>query len=373
MQFKCSTIDLASASNIVCKALPARVVAPFSSAILIKAENNIVTLIANSHDITIKKEIKALVQNKGQVLIEGKTFSEFIKKVSCEEIELEENESTVDENEERRLIIKYDDSNILNLSCLPDKYPKIEEKVEYYDIETSQMELKEILEKGSYCISAEDARPALKGCFLETKDDFLTIVSLDGYRMAVVKCKLLEKNNNISALVQGKSLIEIAKVLESNEEIVKIKKTKNMIYFNVATTTIILRIMQLEFYNYENILPKDHAIEVFLIKEDLQKSVDRVSLMCKSEKDYLKMYIEENEIKITVVSSTASIEERVKCKKIGEDILMAFNYKFLRDALSKCKDKEIKAEIISPIKPLLFVPIEGDHFKHLILPVKLEY
>ncbi|MDR0752126.1 MAG: DNA polymerase III subunit beta [Christensenellaceae bacterium] len=372
MQFKCSTSDLASAATIISKALPSRAVPLILNGILFKAIGKTITLTASNNEFTITKEISAQVKIEGQVLVDGRTFAEFIKKVSCEEVEISEDSSTSDENDQRRLKLVYNESNVLYLYCLENNYPSIEDNIEDYDLEVSQGDFKEIIEQGSYSISTEDARPALKGCLLETRGDNLLCVSLDGYRMAIIKCGIKEKKNDIKALVSGKNLVEVAKVLESNEEELEIKKSSSFFFIKKGTTKIIMRILDMDFYDYEGIIPKEFNTELLLSKEPLEKCIERVSLMCKAGgNDCLKINIIDNEMKVSTRTEVADITETVKFIKTGSDLEIAFNNRFLREALSKCKDKEIKLKIISPVKPVIIVPVEGEKFKHIVLPIRL--
>ncbi|MDR0697444.1 MAG: DNA polymerase III subunit beta [Christensenellaceae bacterium] len=371
MNFKCSTTDLANAATIVSKALPARAIPPMSTGIFLKASGKTVTLTASNYEFTIKKEINASVKIEGEVLVDGKTFAEFIKKVSCSDVELEENSSTHDENTERRLKITYNDTNVLYLYCLTDKYPIIEDNTDDYDFEVSQSDFKETIERGMYCASTEDSRPSLKGCFLETRDDSLLAVSLDGYRMAIVKCGIKEKKNNLKALIFAKTLSEIVKVIDNNEEELKIKATKNMFFLKNGSTSIIIRVMELEFYEFDGIIPKDVATEITISKELLEKCIDRVSLMCKTGNDCLKIEVGENKITVSTKTDVADIKEVVSCEKTGGDLIIAFNNRFLKDALAKCKDQTIRICIPSPVKPVTIAPLSGDKFKHIVLPIRL--
>ncbi|MDR0697443.1 MAG: DNA polymerase III subunit beta [Christensenellaceae bacterium] len=370
MKIKFNTKDLKNAVNTVSKAIHGKSIN--FSGIFINVANGKVTITASNNEFTIIKKVDAIIFEEGLVIVNGKTFAEFIRIVTSEEIILEENASTVDEYEGKRLKITYDFFNVLYLECLPDKYSTIIDNIEDFDFIMSEDLFKEVAESAMYCVSKEDSRAYLKGCFFEIIENKLVAVSLDGYRMAIVKNEIIEKLNDFKALILGKTLDDVVNVLEKSDKLLKIKNVNNKLYLKNSDTTIILRLMELDFYDYQSIIPKETTIEILISKEDFENCIDRVDLMCIKGYEAINIFIKDNEICVKSKNEIAEIKETVKCEKTGEDIEISFNCKYIKEALEKCKEKEIKISIISNIKPVTITPVVGDKFKHIILPVRLK-
>jgi DNA polymerase-3 subunit beta len=160
MKVFCHGLDLSDAILKVIKATSSKTTNPILEGIKITAEDNTLTLVATDGELAIEKTIVADVKIEGEVVVPGKFFNEYIRKLVDQQIELELCESN-------QLKIKYTDSEVF-ISCLnAQEYPSIKQVDNKKFFEVSQNAFKDITSKTIISVSIEDTRPILKGCLFE--------------------------------------------------------------------------------------------------------------------------------------------------------------------------------------------------------------
>lgn len=365
MKFTCNPLALSDALNIVSKAIPNKPTIPILEGIKILAEGSTLILTATDMEMFIEKKITSEIFLEGELVVSGRIFTDFIRKLSdLDSITIEK----VGEN----LNIHYSD-NETTIQCLnDDTYPEIRQIDDDSYFVIKEGDLKQTLERAIFCVAVEDSRPILKGCLIEVKDSLLTAVALDGYRLAVTKCGVAEYKGDIKMIVPGKNLNEIIKVLGEGEDNIKVNIQKNNIMFDMGHTRITARLMEGEFLQYEKIIPITNQTSIVINKEEIESGLGRASLIARDMKNnYSKLSISNNRIIIKSNSEVGNFRETVSCKQEGKDLEIAFNSRFLFDAFNKIKEDYIRIDFNGSSAPALITPMEGERFKYIILPVRM--
>ncbi len=364
MKLICDGLDLSDAVLKVSKALSTKSANPVLEGIKITASGDTLTLLATDMEITIQKTIKADVFMEGETVVVGKYFVEFAKKLENEQVEL----SRLDDG---KLEIKYSDS-LSELSTYPiNSYPKIDGEVCGDCFVIKQKDLKEIIEKTIFACSIDDSRPILKGCLFEIENNFLTVVALDGFRMSVIKKDVLA-TNNFKVIISARSLGEISRILENDDEDIKVFFNKNLLSIESNNTALISRLIEGEFVKYNHILPTNFENVVTVGKDALYKSIERASIVAKNDKyNIVKFDIKENIMTVSAKSEVGNVNENVNINLKGKDMSIAFNGKYLSDFLRITEDEAITLNLNSPIDPCIIKSNNNDEFLYLILPVRI--
>ena len=180
MKLICEGLDLSDAINKVSRALPAKAVNPILEGILFSAKGTKLTVYASDTEISIKKTINAEIIEEGSILLPGRFIGEYMRKLSDQQIELFT-------NEKNQLRIKYGDSEGFVQVLDKNEYPFNEQGKGDYKVTIKQKDLKDAIEKTIFSVAQDDTRPVLKGCLMEFEGRRMTVVALDGYRLALVK------------------------------------------------------------------------------------------------------------------------------------------------------------------------------------------
>ena len=365
MKIVCDGLDLSIATAQVIKAISTKTTNPVLEGIKLTAENDKLVLSATDLELAIEKTIKADVKVDGETVIPGKFFSEFIKKLTNEKIELEL-------NDKNQLKINYTDSESFIQCYNVVEFPnlKIIEDGDYFEI--SQKDFKSLINKSIFSTALDDTRPVLKGCCFEIESNFVNAIGLDGYRLAYVKKPIISSTLNTSIIVPAKSLTEICKFLDDSEESIKVYIQKNFLMVDVDNTKIITRLIDGQFINYKQIIPKNFTTSLIVNKNVFEEAIERTSVLSRVDRNNLvKFDIKEKILTLTSNSDIGNIKENIGISLKGNDLTIAFNSRYFSECLRTINDEAIKIEFNMPSSPCVITPNDGEEYLYLILPVRI--
>lgn len=371
MKFLCQKENLLIGLNNVSRASVGRTTNPILEGILLVLKNNQLILTTNDLEIGIEYIIENCdIKEEGKTVVDCKMFSDIIRKLPDSEIKI----ST---NEDHLLVIECEGS-VYKLSTMnPDEFSTLPTINVEKQIEISQKMMKEMIKRSIFAVSIEENRPIFTGCLLEVKDNMLYIVAVDGFRLALRKTPIINASTDFNAIIPGKYLNEITKNLFDTDEIVKIGISKNQALFELKNCKIVTRLLEGEFLNYNNVIPKEKETRIKINKANLQSALERASIFSISvgekEKKYpIKMYVNIGSIIISCTSQTGDAKEEVFVETTGKELEIGFNHKYLLDALKAIEDEEIYMDFGSNISPCILRPVVEDKFTYMVLPVRLK-
>lgn len=364
MLLNCSGLELSDAFLRVSKALSNKPTNPILEGIKISAEDNELTLSATDTDLSIEKKIKADIKVEGETVVPGKFITEFVKKLSNSEIELEV-------NDKNQLLIRYDGNESIIQCYNVIEYPGFKKLKtdEWFGI--SQKDLKALISKTIFSVALDDSRPILKGVLFDIDQKEISAVALDGYRLARVK-KKSTANIKKQIVVPTRSLNEISKLLDDSDDIINVYIDSNAIMIDTVDTKIISRLLEGDFVNYKQIIPMNYETFVIVNKLQLEDALERVSLLSKvGQNNFVKFDIKEGAVQLTSNSEIGNIKEKISAVLNGKDVTIAFNPRFILESLKASNDEFVKLCLNTSSNPCVIVPTEGDEFLYLILPVRM--
>ncbi|NMA03240.1 MAG: DNA polymerase III subunit beta, partial [Clostridiales bacterium] len=221
--------------------------------------------------------------------------------------------------------------------------------------------------------TAEDGtRPILTGVLVETGEGMLNMVALDGYRVALRKSDI-ESQLSDKVVIPGKTLNEINRIMDGGEdEKVQISLTDNHALFTVNNTKLVSRLLEGEFINYNQIIPKEFKSRIKIETKQLLDSIERASLLGKEGRNNLvKFTITDEKMIINSNSELGNVHEEIEIELEGDDLQIAFNSRYFIEALRVVDDDVIYLEFTTNLSPGIIKPISNDNTIHLILPVRL--
>lgn len=356
---------LLNAINITQKAVPSKTTLPILEGILIEAKNGKLKLIGTDLEVGIETTINVDVIVPGRIVISSRILGEIVRKLPDSDIELELKENNT-------VYLKCENSHFKVNGMTPDEFPDLPEVKKENGVVITQKKFKEMIKQTIFSVSTDEIRPILTGVLFEVVGDKISMVALDGFRMAVKNSSVIN-DNNFKAVIPGKSLSEIGKILEDNEEPVNIYFSKNQILVKVQDTIIISRLLEGEFINYKQIIPSDYKIKVTVSISKLIESCERAALFARdSSNNMIKFEINDDVMSIKSNSQNGDVQEELKVIKQGEDIEIAFNAKYFMDVLKVIDSEEITIEFTTNISPSILRPLDDIGYLYLILPTRFK-
>lgn len=366
MNVSCTKNDLLNSVNTVLKAVSNRTTLPILECILLETENNRLKLTGNDLELGIESTIPAHVEKTGCIALEAKIFSEIVRKLPEDEVKI-----TVDSN--LMATIKCANSEFKIAAQSGTDFPELPKIERDKSITLKQSTLKDMIRQTIFSVATEEKRPILTGELIQIKNGALHMVSVDGYRVSYRRTDLLIENEENEVVVPGKTLGEISKILSSEEEDqVSIYFTDKHILFDLGDSTVVSRLLEGEFLKYENSFSEDYETKITVDRKALLMSIERAALISREDKkNPIKMEMDSDHLTITSNTELGTAHEELPVNLEGKDLIIAFNPKYLIDALKAIDDDEVAIQFMSSLNPCIIQPVSGNEYKYLILPIRL--
>ncbi|MCI8853689.1 MAG: DNA polymerase III subunit beta [Lachnospiraceae bacterium] len=363
MKFICTKSDLLKGVNTVSKAVPSKTTMSILECILVDASAGEIKLTANDMELGIETRIEGTILEKGTIALDAKIFSEIIRKLPDNDVTIEVDSSyktTISCEKAKFNISGKSGEDFANLPYI--------ERNDFVTV--SQFSLREVIKQTIFSISDNENNKMMTGELFEIQGHELKVVSLDGHRVSIRKLMLKEEYDYKKVIVPGKTLIEVSKILSGEiEDLVSIYFTKNHMIFELDRTTVVSRLIEGEYFRIEHMLSSDYETKVKINKREFLSCIDRATLLVKEgDKKPIIMDIQDDLIKLNIVSGLGSMDEDISIEKEGKDLLIGFNPKFLIDALRVIDDEIVTLYLVNPKAPC-FIKDETESYIYLILPV----
>jgi len=365
MQFTCSTKQLIEALQIVTKALSNRTANQILEGILIETESDQLILTCSDDRMTIVTRIPAQIGRVGRGVAPGKLFSEIVRRLP---------DSTVNVEMDNRFIFTIRSaSNRTNITGQDaDLFPRLPKMEDEKEISLPQDILRDMIQKTEFAIAQDDMREVLTGCLLEIQGGDVTMVALDGYRLALRRAACSDVLERFSAIIPGRAIAEIGKLLSDDEEaFAQLSFGGNKLHIRLEDTEIFIILIEGEYVQYRQILPKSFATRVEVALEPFRRCIDRAALIAREGSNNLIMLqMAGDSMVIEAHSQIGDVREEIETRQSGSDINIAFNVKYLMDVVRYLEGDTIVMNLNTPVSPCIVTPVDDLDYVHLILPVR---
>jgi DNA polymerase III, beta subunit len=364
MKFICSKKELLDGISTVQKAVTGKTTLPILDGILITANSGELLLTATDLDLGIETKIECQVIKSGSVVLNSRLFGEIIRSLPDADVEIE-----VDSTYNAAIVCNKSRFNLIGQN--PDEYPELPSINENVMYTIPQDLLKNMIRQTIFATAQDETRPILTGVLFEVKDGILSMVALDAYRLSLRKSSV-NLSSDISAVIPGKTLSEVGKILLPEEEEVSITFTPNHILFSIGKTKVISRLLEGEFINYRQIIPEEYKLRVRVDSKLLLDGIERASLLAREGKtNLITMDIKGDSMVITSNSQLGNVQEEVPIILEGENLQIRFNSKYFIDVLKVVDTEEVYLELSSSVSPCILKTTEDNDYIYLVLPVRL--
>ena len=370
MKIVCYKDKILKAINSVVKGVASKTTMPILEGILIQTNDNEIKLTTYDLEIGIEYVMECEVKEQGSTVVNAIMFSEIIRKLPDTEIHISLNDKNLLEIECEGSLYKLATMN-------PEEFPELPKIEVENSIEIDQNLLKNMIRRTIFAVSSEETRPIFTGCLFEIENNKLSLVAVDGFRLALRTIFLNKQSNNFSAVIPGKTLNEVNKIISDSFEPIKIGVSKNQALFEMDNCKIVTRILDGEFLNYKNVIPNNWETRIRVNKNSIQDSFERISLISSSsvekEKKYpVKVQVDIGKVVISCTNQTGDAKEELYVTTEGKNLEAGFNPKYFLDSLKVIDDEEVYIEFGSSISPCLIKSVENNDYVYMILPIRLK-
>lgn len=346
------------------RAVSSKTSIPALEGILLRCDEEQLTLSAYDLEIGMKTHVPAGVFEPGAIILTAKLFSEIVRKSPADSITIE-----VDDRKAATITSGASCFTIIGMDAA--EFPEFPAITDTEMLKIPSNVLKSMIRQTLFAVADSNAKPIHQGSLFHVEDGMLDLVSVDGYRLALRR-EPVQHADPLDFVVPGKTLSEVLKLLRDDDSDVEICPGRRHILFNIDNYTVLSSLLEGEFLDYRAALPKDKKTSVTVSARGLIDGVERVSLLITDRlKSPVRCVIDDGEIKLFCTTTMGRASDQIEAAVTGEPIEIGFNNKYLLDALRAAESDEVRIELGGPISPMLVLPKEGDAFSFLVLPVRL--
>ena len=359
--------DLVSKLSTVSRGVSTRAATQALSGVLLRAADGRVTLAATDLDLGLETTLEANVESEGSVLLPGRLFAEVALSLGAAEVEIEAREA------ERDVEIRSGSSSF-HLRVLPvEDFPNLPQPGEEPGLKIPAAALEASIELVARAASRDDMRPVLTGVLVSASGKEMTMVATDSYRLAVKRTELeTELGGEIEANIPARALRELSRILSTEGAgEATISLMTNQAVFQAGSMLLSTRLIDGQFPNFRQLLPESYEHDVRLVRSDFLDVTRRVSQLAQRNAP-LRLKFESGEL--TVAAETPDVGDATETMPAafeGEVLEIGFNPEFLREGIESVGGDELLIRLISPLRPGLLEPVEGDDFRYLVMPIRL--
>ena len=366
MKFECEKTLLASAIDGVSRAITNRAAIPVLEGIYMKAEGFNLTLTGYDMEMGITTTIECNVLVPGETVLDAKLLSAMVNRMPAGDV-------CIELNDEGQAKISGGVAEFEIPALNASDYPSLPVTGADNTMTVKCGMLREMIEKTIYAVSQDDKKPAHTGELFEIELDKLTMVALDGYRLAIVE-RPITAVKDIRIIVPSKTMTEVSHLLANDdEEDVHISANRRYVVFTTAGYTIMSRLIEGEFLNYRNVIPAGSRTRVTIDTKDFISTIERASLIITERlKNPLRISFTEGKVVVRCQTNLGRVVDEFSAACEGDEVEIGFNNRYLLDALRNARTEQVRMEISGPLSPVKVLPVEGNDFLYLVLPVRFK-
>jgi DNA polymerase-3 subunit beta len=366
MKFSIIREDLLNELQLLQGIVEKRNTMPILANILMNVTEDEIKLTGTDLEVGMRTHFKAKIEEKGTITISGKKVYEIVKS-------LKEGQEVFFQDSENLIMQIHSGESDFKVLCLPkEDYPQVPDPVFTKNIIIPQKKIQEMIDRVYFAITQEQ-RYYLNGALMILNPGSITFVSTDGHRLAytMMPVEKLNLENEIKVIVSKKTLNELRKFEDEN---IEFDLDENNLFFKVKNRTVISRIIEGKFPNYEAVIPKENKSILTFSREDMADAIRRVSLLSTERSKGIKFIIEKDQLNL--FSSNPEIGEardRVAIDYTGEELEIGFNSQYILDFLTAVRTERIVIELKDENSAVLMKPETEEEIKFLyvLMPMKI--
>lgn len=368
--------NLAHGLSLVSRAVSPRSTLPVLANVLIASDEGRLRLSATNLELGITCWIPAKIEQEGSTTVPARTFSDLVNTLPAEQVRL------VLDSKSQTLNVRGGMSTN-DIKCIDaQEFPPL--PVPDFDgaVQLPVGDFREMIQQVAFSASTDEARPVLMGVLLQVEKDKLTMAAADGFRLSVRKATLATPAPaNVSAIIPAHSLTELARVATDGAEIVRmvVPKMRGQVVFRLKDVEVTSQLIDGTFPDYQQIIPRKYTSRTLVSTAALLKACKQAEIFAREGSNVARLNIkatggqnQPSELEMSATSEeTGKNETVVEATVDGGGVLIAFNVRFLREALEVIKTPNVALEMAAANAPGVLRPVGDDQYLHVIMPMHL--
>lgn len=367
MQFHCEKVLLLNAILTASRAVASKSTIPALEGLLLQADETELIIAGYNMNTGIRTRLSAEITEPGALVLNARLLCDIVRRMPDDII-------TLSSDAGRNVHLTCLDASFYILALSADDYPELPEVENHCTARIHQSTLRAMIAETAYAISTDETKPVHTGSLFEISGDSVTVVSVDGFRLALRREKLSAPSADFSFVAPGNALGEVEKICEDVEDDAIIIQGDRHLLFEVGATQLICRRLEGEFLNYRATIPHANPITITAIKKNLMESIERVSVVIfDKQKSPVRCLFDDGKVLMSVKTANGEAKDICPINGDGRGLEIGFNNRYLLDALKYAPTDMVRLELNTGISPCIITPASGEEtFLYMVLPVRLK-
>lgn len=377
MKFTCEKNLLANAISVASRTVCQKSSITVLEGILLRAEDRL-SLTGYNLETGITVRLDAAISEPGECVMPARLFFDIIRKLPDDEV-------TLEVDEKYQVSIRGGISSFKIMASAAEDYPDLPRVAEADAVKLPEFALKELIGGTIFAVSENQARPIHTGCLIEVENDTVTMVAVDGFRLARRTFHLdAPCERAMKFVVPAAALKEVEKILSDDDAPASLTLGAKHILFEIGGATLVCRILEGDFLDWRRVVPMNCPTELCARVDDLNASIERVGLIVSEKfKSPVRCLFGQNVAEFRTLTNIGAARDGCAIAGDGKDLEIGFNCRYLLDALKVIPTEEVLLELSNSLSPIVFLPTTKDRngeneqkkrfdFAYMVLPVRLK-
>lgn len=366
MKFICNKTELSEAISNVSRTVPQKSTIQALEGIKVNVSEGAVELTAYNLEMGIRTTIGAETEGSGEFVVSARLFSEFTRKMSGEMITIE-----VDSNNTVQLSCVETECSFSAMSA--EEYPDLPVVDSQRSFSVKQATLRSMINMTIYAASQNEAKPIFTGELFDIENGAFTLVAIDGFRLAI-RNEMTETTESYHFVVPRKALQEVSTLIrEDDDKLCNISVNDRHIIFEINNFYVISRLLEGNFHQYKKSIPSDYKTEIIVSKRDFSTCLERCSLIIdEKNKAPIRCEVGNGVMKINCKTSIGRVNDTVSADISGEAVTIGFNNRLILEAMKAAEGDKVRIRLNGAMKVIEILPLEGESYIFLIMPIQLK-
>lgn len=365
MKIVCSKAELSRVISLAQSAASTKNVMPVLTNLLFEAEKDSLTVTGTDLELGVRIKVNLEVAQAGTATLPAKKLSEVVKTFDDGDVEITVKDGVKAEIKSGRATIK--------LTGVPaDDYPSFPAYRKEKSLSLPSKVLLDMIRRAAFSVSMDETRYILQGALLQSDGKKACMVTTDGHRLSYIEHALGIPQDPVSAVIPSKALAELGRVLEPKDDPVTVYFTENQIFVELGDLTVFSRLLDGQFPNFEQVIPKKNEHSLVCEVAPLISVLNRMSPLASDKGNSVKFHLNEDGLQVTAATAdVGEASESLDVEYSGPAMTLAFNARYLLDALKALGSERLDLKLNTPLSPTLLTPVGGESIcRYVVMPMR---
>lgn len=367
MKFTCEKSTLVSAISVASRTVAQKSSLPSIEGIFCRAGVDL-QLTGYNLETAITVSVDADIQKTGVCIMPAKLFFDIVRRLPEGPVSV-----TVDE-QTYKVCIKAGYSSFNISASNGEDYPELPDVESRHGVTMPQSKLREMISGTIFAVSENQSRPIHTGCLFEVENGGISVIAVDGYRLARRTYHPSHPEQGaMHFVVPSPALKEVEKILGEDGDVTFHLGPKHIL-FEMGRATLVCRLLEGDFLDWKKVVNTEECkIKLVGHVSDLAATIERVGLMVtEKQKSPVRCTFSNNVASFRTATTIGAAEDQCDIAGNGGELEIGFNCEYLIDALKAVPSEEVCMELENGLRPIFFTPVRPeDDFTYMVLPVRL--